>query len=44
MINYNIHHVNGCRFEITSDDGKGKEYDVQFVDKKRIILLFMKQR
>ena len=34
MINYNIHHVNGCRFEITSDDGKGKEYDVQFVDKK----------
>lgn len=30
MIQYKVHHVNGCYFEIT-DDTKGRIYDVEFV-------------
>ena len=34
MITYNIHHVNGLFFELTGDEGKDREYDIQFVDRK----------
>lgn len=34
MINYKLHHVNGLFFELSSDDGKNREYDVSFVDRK----------
>jgi hypothetical protein len=34
MINYKLHHVNGLFFELLSDDGKNREYDVTFVDRK----------
>jgi autotransporter strand-loop-strand O-heptosyltransferase len=34
MIKYNIHHVNGLFFELISDEGKNKEYDISFVDRK----------
>lgn len=34
MISYNIHHVNGLYFEITGDEGKNREYDVCFIDRK----------
>lgn len=34
MITYNIHHVNGLYFELISDEGKNREYDVTFVDRK----------
>jgi autotransporter strand-loop-strand O-heptosyltransferase len=33
MINYKLHHVNGLFFELLSDDGKNREYDVTFVDR-----------
>jgi autotransporter strand-loop-strand O-heptosyltransferase len=32
MLKYNLSHVKGLYFEITEDDGKGKEYDVQVVE------------
>lgn len=32
MITYNLNHVNGLFFELLSDGGKNREYDVQFVD------------
>jgi len=34
MITYNIHHVKGCYFQITGDEGKNREYEVSFVDRK----------
>ena len=34
MISYNIHHVKGCYFSITSDEGKNRTYEVSFVDRK----------
>ena len=34
MITYNIHHVNGLYFEITDDEGKNREYDITFYDRK----------
>jgi autotransporter strand-loop-strand O-heptosyltransferase len=34
MINYKLHHVNGLFFELLSDEGKNREYDVTFVDRK----------
>jgi len=34
MINYKLQHVNGLFFELLSDDGKNREYDVTFVDRK----------
>jgi autotransporter strand-loop-strand O-heptosyltransferase len=34
MITYNLHHVNGLYFELTGDEGKDREYDIQFVDRK----------
>lgn len=33
MIKYNLYHVKGLYFQITEDDGKGKEYDVSFLDR-----------
>ena len=37
MITYNIHHVNGLFFELTGDEGKDREYDIQFVDNNKTI-------
>ena len=34
MINYKLQHVNGLFFELLSDEGKNREYDVTFVDRK----------
>jgi autotransporter strand-loop-strand O-heptosyltransferase len=34
MISYNINHINGLFFELTSDEGKNREYNVSFVDRK----------
>ena len=34
MITYNIHHVNGLYFEITDDEGKNREYDITFYNRK----------
>ena len=34
MITYKITHVNGLHFELLDDEGKGREYDVTFVDRK----------
>lgn len=34
MITYNIHHVKGCYFQITGDEGKNREYEVSFVDRQ----------
>ena len=34
MISYNLTHINGLFFEITSDEGKNREYHVSFVDRK----------
>ncbi len=34
MIKYNISHIKGLYFEITDDEGKDREYDVSFVDRK----------
>jgi autotransporter strand-loop-strand O-heptosyltransferase len=34
MITYKITHVNGLYFELLDDEGKGREYDVTFVDRK----------
>lgn len=34
MITYKINHVNGLHFEITGDEGKNREYDVSFIDRK----------
>jgi autotransporter strand-loop-strand O-heptosyltransferase len=33
MITYNIHHVDGLYFQLLDDEGKNREYDVQFVDR-----------
>jgi autotransporter strand-loop-strand O-heptosyltransferase len=33
MIQYIIHHVNGLYFQITSDDGKNREYDIKVLDR-----------
>jgi autotransporter strand-loop-strand O-heptosyltransferase len=34
MITYNLHHVNGLYFQLLDDDGKNREYNVTFVDRK----------
>jgi autotransporter strand-loop-strand O-heptosyltransferase len=34
MISYNINHINGLFFELISDEGKNREYNVSFVDRK----------
>jgi autotransporter strand-loop-strand O-heptosyltransferase len=34
MITYNLHHVDGLYFELLGDEGKNKEYDVVFVDRR----------
>lgn len=34
MINYKLQHVNGLFFELLSDEGKNREYDITFVDRK----------
>lgn len=34
MITYKLTHVNGLHFELLDDEGKGREYDVTFVDRK----------
>lgn len=34
MITYNLHHVDGLYFELTGDEGKNREYDISFVDRK----------
>ena len=33
MITYKLTHVNGVHFELLSDEGKNREYDVTFIDK-----------
>ena len=33
MIEYKLHHIGGLYFEILSDEGKNREYDVSFVDR-----------
>ena len=33
MIDYKIHHVNGLYFELISDEGKNREYDISFLDR-----------
>ena len=33
MITYKLTHVNGLHFELLSDEGKNREYDVTFIDK-----------
>lgn len=37
MINYKISHINGLHFELLSDEGKNREYDVSFVDRKATV-------
>jgi len=32
MITYNLNHVNGLFFELLTDEGKNREYDVSFID------------
>ena len=34
MITYNLHHVKGLFFELLDDEGRNREYDVKFLDKK----------
>lgn len=34
MITYKLLHINGLHFELLGDEGKGREYDVSFVDRK----------
>jgi autotransporter strand-loop-strand O-heptosyltransferase len=34
MISYNFHHVEGIFFELLDDEGKNREYEVSFVDRK----------
>ena len=34
MITYKLNHVDGLYFELTGDEGKNREYDVSFVDRK----------
>lgn len=34
MITYNLHHVDGLYFQLLDDEGKNREYDVTFVDRK----------
>jgi hypothetical protein len=33
MITYKINHINGLYFELTGDEGKGREYDIQFTER-----------
>ena len=34
MITYKLTHVNGLHFELIEDEGKNREYDISFVDRK----------
>jgi autotransporter strand-loop-strand O-heptosyltransferase len=34
MITYNLHHVDGLYFQLLDDEGKNREYDVVFVDRR----------
>jgi hypothetical protein len=34
MLTYNLHHVNGLYFQITSDGGKNRDYEVTIIDRK----------
>ena len=34
MITYKLTHVNGLHFELLDDEGKNREYDISFVDRK----------
>jgi len=34
MITYKLTHVNGLHFDLIDDEGKGREYDVVFVDRR----------
>lgn len=34
MITYKLLHINGLQFELLDDEGKGREYDVVFVDRR----------
>jgi autotransporter strand-loop-strand O-heptosyltransferase len=40
MITYNLHHVLGLYFEIVSDEGKNREYEVTFIDRQSNQTLF----
>ena len=37
MITYNLNHVNGLFFELLTDEGKNREYDVSFIDKSKVV-------
>ena len=37
MITYKLLHINGLHFELLDDEGKGREYDVSFVDSNTTI-------
>lgn len=34
MITYNLYHVDGLYFQLLEDEGKNREYDVTFIDRK----------
>jgi autotransporter strand-loop-strand O-heptosyltransferase len=40
MITYKLHHVQGIFFELLDDEGKNKEYEVSFVDRKDNTIIF----
>ena len=40
MITYNLHHVDGLYFQLLDDEGKNREYDVQFVDKQSKSIIY----
>ena len=40
MITYKINHVNGLYFELTGDEGKAREYDVQFIERNTNKIVF----
>lgn len=44
MITYNIHHVDGLYFQLLDDEGKNRDYDIQFVDRKANIPGFVLPR
>jgi autotransporter strand-loop-strand O-heptosyltransferase len=40
MITYNLYHVQGIFFELLDDEGKNREYDVSFVDRKNSTIIY----
>ena len=40
MITYKINHVNGLYFELTGDEGKSREYEIQFIERNTNKIVF----